>query len=145
MKPTKSIINILVKWDIKQFTIGFLVGILISILYHSAMYFNSSSLSYKSTLMQYHKFDLAVKNSKWSLQSTELDDDKSTRKNPCGYGTNGPKILCTVFTYKKNFDLKAQYVDQTWGKRCDKTIYMSGNYNLSYPIALLFSTFYFIF
>jgi len=47
--------------------------------------------------------------------------------NMCGYDTNGPRILCTVFTHKKSFNLKAQYVDKTWGKRCDKTIFMSGN------------------
>jgi len=96
------------------------------------MYF--SNFDETETLSEYRKYldYLLLKNQqnlyiqeKTTLQNLELV--KSI--NPCNYGINGPRVLCTVFTYKKNFNLKAQYVDQTWGKRCDKTIYMSGYLN----------------
>ncbi len=81
------------------------------------MYLNSNSL-----INETEKFlDDIILNKPQDIYTSILE------KNPCNYGSNGPRILCTVFTYKKNFNLKAQYVDQTWGKRCDKTIYMSGN------------------
>lgn len=49
--------------------------------------------------------------------------------NKCGYGSNGPRILCAVFTHAKNYENKATAVNNTWGKRCDKTIFMSGIHN----------------
>jgi len=133
MKPSKSVISFVLRWDIKQFTIGFLVGIIISLLYNSLMYLSANSMFDETeTLAEYRKYldDLVLKNQQGlniqeTLSSQDLDVVK--RKDPCSYGTNGPRILCTVFTHKKNFNSKAQYVDQTWGKRCDKTIYMSGN------------------
>jgi hypothetical protein len=36
-------------------------------------------------------------------------------ENKCNYGKNGPKILCAVFTYQKNYATKATAVNNTWG------------------------------
>lgn len=147
--PKKSLIRLVIDWDLKQFAIGFLFGILISLIYNSAMYFNASSLVSESSVQEYRALikDIILKepqmrfkeqryapNSLKYIATTTTSTTSSTarnEKNMCGYGSNGPRILCTVFTYKKNFKLKAKYVDKTWGKRCDKTIFMSGHLNES--------------
>ena len=36
-------------------------------------------------------------------------------RNTCNYGRNGPRILCAVFTYQKNYATKATAVNNTWG------------------------------
>ena len=43
----------------------------------------------------------------------------------CNYTQKGPRILCAVFTHSKVHS-KVHYVHNTWGKRCDKVIYMTG-------------------
>uniref|UniRef100_A0A336K9H2 N-acetylgalactosaminide beta-1,3-galactosyltransferase n=1 Tax=Culicoides sonorensis TaxID=179676 RepID=A0A336K9H2_CULSO len=35
------------------------------------------------------------------------------------------RILCMVFTHKDNYKEKAYWVNQTWGKRCNKLLFMS--------------------
>jgi glycoprotein-N-acetylgalactosamine 3-beta-galactosyltransferase len=44
----------------------------------------------------------------------------------CGYGPNGPRILCVVLTYPKNYKTKAKAVAETWGPRCDKFYFATG-------------------
>lgn len=141
--PTKSFIRLVIDWDIKQFAIGFFFGILICLVYNSAMYINATSIANQNSIEEYRTFvnNIILEESRIRLREREhiTNDFKnvatistpptSRPDNICGYGNNGPRILCTVFTYKKNFNLKAQYVDKTWGKRCDKTIFMSGHLN----------------
>ncbi len=42
------------------------------------------------------------------------------------------KVLCWVNTYDKNHD-RARSIKATWGKRCDKIVFMSNVEDLSLP------------
>lgn len=111
----------------RQFITGFMFGIIISLVYNTAMYFSLLKTSDKNSLFEYHSFVKKILEETNNLKYVKKDNLDT--KNICDYNKNGPRILCTVFTYKKNFRLKAQYVDETWGKRCDKTIFISGQLN----------------
>ena len=119
-------IKFMVSWDLKQFFVGFIFGIAISLIYNTSMYFTLISATKDLTSLENKVFDSLLYNRR--VYESEIPNVKlPSGSNMCGYDTNGPRILCTVFTHKKSFNLKAQYVDKTWGKRCDKTIFMSGN------------------
>ena len=47
------------------------------------------------------------------------------------------KVLCFVETCQKNLMSKALAVRETWGKRCDKTIYISDSVDTSFPTITL--------
>lgn len=127
---SKSLMNYFIfTWDVKQFTFGFLFGIIISLIYNSAMYLSVSNYATRQTLQELKEFDSFFKTN-FSLNKNLLIEPQRAENqlsdSKCGYSQKGPRILCTVFTYKKSFNLKAKYVEKTWGKRCDKTIFMSG-------------------
>jgi glycoprotein-N-acetylgalactosamine 3-beta-galactosyltransferase len=44
----------------------------------------------------------------------------------CNYGENGPKILCAIYTHSIVHKTTLPPVHNTWAKRCDKVIYMTG-------------------
>lgn len=136
-ESTKSLIKCLNGWDLKQFIIGFIFGIALSLMYNSAMYFSLMSASKEVSSLEYKALVDSLVSGKVTKERKSFIENKSevlqlkpstSATNICGYDRTGPRILCTIFTYKKNFNLKAQYVDKTWGKRCDKTIFMSGDY-----------------
>ncbi|XP_063704522.1 glycoprotein-N-acetylgalactosamine 3-beta-galactosyltransferase 1-like [Culicoides brevitarsis] len=54
------------------------------------------------------------------LQSNVLLDTRAA-----DYATKEVKVLCWIETYPKNFREKAIHIQRTWGKRCDKTIYVT--------------------
>ncbi|XP_071102786.1 glycoprotein-N-acetylgalactosamine 3-beta-galactosyltransferase 1-like [Haliotis cracherodii] len=43
------------------------------------------------------------------------------------------KVLCWIMTAPKNLKTKAQYVKETWGKRCDKLLFYSSTTDESFP------------
>jgi hypothetical protein len=81
-----------------------------AILFHN----RSCGLNSKKQLIENNKNLLLVKN----IQH-EID-------NKCGYGPNGPRILCAVFTYEGNFKTKAKAVVDTWAKYCDSFYFIVG-------------------
>lgn len=140
-ESTKSLIKCVNGWDLKQFITGFIFGIALSLVYNSAMYFSLMSASKEVSSLEYKSFVDSLVTHKITKERQSFLETKPELSHPrpstsasniCGYDSTGPRILCTIFTYKKNFNLKAQYVDKTWGKRCDKTIFMSGDYRLEY-------------
>lgn len=137
-ESTKSLIKCVNGWDLKQFITGFIFGIALSLVYNSAMYFSLMSASKEVSSLEYKSFVDSLVTHKITKERQSFLETKPELSHPrpstsasniCGYDSTGPRILCTIFTYKKNFNLKAQYVDKTWGKRCDKTIFMSGHVN----------------
>lgn len=46
--------------------------------------------------------------------------------------SNNVKILCAVITTPNNLNVKAKTVMDTWGKRCDKLLFMSSPENGMY-------------
>jgi hypothetical protein len=46
----------------------------------------------------------------------------SLTQNRCNFGKNGPRILCAVFTYQKNYATKATAVNNTWGNLIFETM-----------------------
>lgn len=44
------------------------------------------------------------------------------------------KILCLVITAPENFNTKTVAVNQTWGKRCSKLLFVSSKKNESFPV-----------
>jgi glycoprotein-N-acetylgalactosamine 3-beta-galactosyltransferase len=61
----------------------------------------------------------------WSLHQRNDSQNDSSQK--CNYAASGPRVLCAVLTHYGNLAAKAAAVNATWGKRCDKTIYVIGN------------------
>ena len=43
------------------------------------------------------------------------------------------KVLCFVETCEKNLRTRAQSIKDTWGPRCDKTLYISDKDNSTFP------------
>lgn len=43
------------------------------------------------------------------------------------------RVLCWVMTGPKNLDTKAVHVRNTWGRRCNKLLFMSSEWNSSFP------------
>lgn len=128
MKPIKSMIKFLISWNIKQFTIGFLFGVIVSLIYNLAMYYGVFIEAYQNEKNTNMPNSLKLSKNCFEKSEKTLTNFLES-ENKCAYSKKGPRILCTIFTYKKNFDLKAKYVEQTWGKRCDKLIFVSGYLN----------------
>lgn len=109
------------KINVKQFSTGLLLGLLIGVVYNSLMLYFENGLKYELS-------DETLINRKSSGLNL-LNMIGLTNDNKCNYDKNGPRILCAVFTHKANFESKAAAVNKTWGNRCHKTIYISGRLN----------------
>ncbi|XP_067650066.1 glycoprotein-N-acetylgalactosamine 3-beta-galactosyltransferase 1-like [Haliotis asinina] len=46
---------------------------------------------------------------------------------------NKTRVLCWIMTAPKNLKTKAQYVKESWGKRCDKLLFYSSTTDESFP------------
>lgn len=47
------------------------------------------------------------------------------------------KILCWVFTHPKNHKVRSIHVKNTWGKRCNKLLFMSSEADPELPIHVI--------
>jgi glycoprotein-N-acetylgalactosamine 3-beta-galactosyltransferase len=52
---------------------------------------------------------------------------KNCTKNQPDSRRKSPRILCTVFTHKKNFNTKAVAVNATWGYACDTLLFVTSD------------------
>ena len=84
--------------------------------YADNMYANWSSISEKlqSKYLNILRYNL------------NLDTSPELIKNACNYEKSGPRILCAVFTRAISHKTKLKAVHDTWAKRCDKLVYMTG-------------------
>lgn len=115
-------------WNIRQFLFGFLIGFFICLIFTSdCLSFNKSETftSFNITRSYNQEFSIGKNFSLGSDQFFKKIINFYDKKNKCDYGPKGPRILCAVFTYEKNHKTKAVSVDKTWGKRCDKTIFLT--------------------
>jgi hypothetical protein len=55
-----------------------------------------------------------------------ISSNSDTIQTKCNYSENGPRILCAIFTHKSVHKTTLPPVHNTWAKRCDKVIYMTG-------------------
>lgn len=63
---------------------------------------------------------------------TQLESTNATAIKSLTHGNvKVPKVLCWVMTTKQNHDTKAKAVSLTWGKRCDKILFMSSTEDAS--------------
>jgi glycoprotein-N-acetylgalactosamine 3-beta-galactosyltransferase len=89
--------------------IGYLIGLLFGLLFFTNM--ETSSTIKIGTLNQ--KLSSLIR---FGFQyDTNLADKLS----------NEVKILCMVMTYPANHDTKAVHVRRTWGRRCNKILFMT--------------------
>lgn len=108
------------KLNIKQFGSGLILGLLIGIVYNSLMLYYENSIKYD------YNSNVDLRDAKHNVGLNLLNMIGLTSSECSQYNVKGPRVLCAVFTHKANFETKARVVNQTWGKRCDKTIYVSG-------------------
>lgn len=98
------------KINLKQFGLGLILGLLIGIVYNSCMLYYENSVKFEMNP------SLEIIENKQPRLSILNIIGLTKEENKCNYPTNGPKILCAVFTHKANFETKAKSVNQTWGK-----------------------------
>lgn len=85
---------------------------------------------------------------------SELKKESATENTPIALSGNRTsladklykrvRILCLIITNPGNRESRAQHVKKTWGKRCNKLIFMSseegnGFLNPSSPVAITFT------
>jgi hypothetical protein len=126
------------KFNLKQVMFGVTIGIILCLIYNAAFYLSLKQVTTTIWQSEQHYIKYAnIKEAKnvtdypiLTVSTNDLAIDslfgKSAANNKCNYGEEGPRILCVVFTYKKNFLTKAIAVNQTWGKRCTKLLFMAG-------------------
>jgi hypothetical protein len=122
------------KLNLRQFMFGVTIGIALCLIYNSALYLSVKQVTTSIWLSEHIKYAAMQNNENAtgdSISTAEaygltIDSLFSKSANKCNYGEEGPRILCTVFTYRKNFLTKAIAVNNTWGKRCTKLIFMTG-------------------
>lgn len=63
----------------------------------------------------------------------EIDKGLTRTEFPESVGIKNIKVLCYVVTSPDFLWTRAVHVRETWGKRCDKTLYFSSKSNASFP------------
>jgi hypothetical protein len=106
------------KSEILLFIGGFIIGVCLYFIFLYSWKSSESDLKFSSEIYTpvFHK---NIKN----LYETELAD--KLRKEV--------RILCWVFTHPDNHRKKVPHVRNTWGKRCDKLLFMSIQADPEFP------------
>jgi hypothetical protein len=68
-------------------------------------------------LLSNNKEEFILQNESMSVQQLN---------NPCGYQTNGPRILCLIPTKNISTNKNLKAINETWTKRCDKVMFVIG-------------------
>lgn len=58
----------------------------------------------------------------WTFDETPKSSPSRLSAEP---PSRGPRVLCWILTYPKAHALKAVAINQTWGRRCDKLLFMT--------------------
>jgi hypothetical protein len=95
------------------FFVGFSIGCFVIL---SPFIFTGSSRRWQIAINSQQTSSMTQRN----LQSGELFDDSLAQKL-----FNEVKILCMVITYPPNHMKKGIHVQNTWGKRCNKLIFIT--------------------
>ncbi|XP_041367291.1 glycoprotein-N-acetylgalactosamine 3-beta-galactosyltransferase 1-like [Gigantopelta aegis] len=123
------------KWrcscSLVSFLVGFCLGLgeIVYVFQWGSLASNCLQNSVRLEMMQTRSHDTT---------DSRRDDFDITDKNQ-GLSFNGTlkrekvRILCWVMTQEENLASKTQMIKDTWGKRCDTTLYFSSNTDHDFP------------
>lgn len=103
--------------------LSFLLGFVISALIVRLIITNYKVLN--------HQRNLRVKFEKTSLPNNPIKNSYETELADKLF--NEVRILCMVFTHPENHKTKVPHIKNTWGKRCNKLIFMSTKTDTTIP------------
>jgi hypothetical protein len=121
--------------EFNYFFCGFFLGCLIVFLMTLSFTKISNENSTHKRLKTFRDFELPIKT------SSEILELKNSTNSTFGLYEetladklfNEVKILCWVFTHPANHRVKVPHVRQTWGRKCNKLLFMSVEADPEYP------------
>ncbi|XP_046551541.1 glycoprotein-N-acetylgalactosamine 3-beta-galactosyltransferase 1-B-like [Haliotis rubra] len=70
---------------------------------------------------------------KWKIQRSFVHGARDNEDYEDNVNASRVRISCWVMTSPQNLEKRSRYIQMTWGKRCDKLVFISSETNTTFP------------